>query len=88
MRWKNSNRNGNSFGSVMKSGVEMKGHGKKRRDEFVQERNWSAKYSPNHIDNGLLRFYLTPLRSSRRGGPGKIKSDGSHSIVRSVMRPH
>lgn len=88
MRWKNSNRNGNSFGSVMKSGVEMKGHGKKRRDEFVQERNWSAKYSPNHIDNGLLRFYLTPLRSSRRGGPGKIKSDGSHSIVRSIMRPH
>ncbi|CBI30427.3 unnamed protein product, partial [Vitis vinifera] len=34
---------------------------------FVLERNRSARYSPNNIDNGLLRFYLTPLRSSRRG---------------------
>ncbi|KAL2554577.1 hypothetical protein Fot_08196 [Forsythia ovata] len=84
--WRNSNRIGNSFGGVKKSDVVMNGHGKKKRDEFMLERNQSARYSPNHIDNGLLRFYLTPLRRSRRGGPGKIKPNSSHSIARSVMR--
>nr|GMC69286.1 UPF0503 protein At3g09070, chloroplastic-like [Ipomoea batatas] len=64
--WRNSNYMGGSFGTGRKSSVEMNGHGKKRRDDFVLERNRSARYSPNHIDNGLLRFYLTPLRGSRR----------------------
>ncbi|KAL2533832.1 Protein of unknown function (DUF740) [Abeliophyllum distichum] len=50
--WRNSNRIGNSFGGVKKSDV-MNGHRKKRRDEFALERNQSARYSPNHIDNGF-----------------------------------
>ncbi|KAH6798210.1 hypothetical protein C2S52_022764 [Perilla frutescens var. hirtella] len=78
-------RNGGSFGgSMRKSG----GPGKKRRDEFVLEKNRSARYSPNHVDNGLLRFYLTPMRSSSRrgGGLGKIKPNTSNSIARSVLR--
>ncbi|KAJ4971849.1 hypothetical protein NE237_004948 [Protea cynaroides] len=76
---------GGSFGGLRRSGRESNGHGKKR-DEFVLERNRSARYSPNNLDNGLLRFYLTPLRSSRRNGSGKSKSKNSHSIARSVLR--
>lgn len=74
-------RNGVSFGSMRKSG-------KKRRDEFVLEKNRSARYSPSHVDNGLLRFYLTPMRSSSRraNGLGKIKPNNSSSIARSVLR--
>ncbi|KAL4557865.1 hypothetical protein LXL04_036059 [Taraxacum kok-saghyz] len=54
------------------------------------ERNRSARFSPNHIDNGLLRFYLAPLSGSRRGGigiaTGKSRpSNGSHSIARSML---
>ncbi|KAI3759891.1 hypothetical protein L1987_50275 [Smallanthus sonchifolius] len=65
--------------------------GKNRRtgDEFVLERNHSARYSPNHIDNGLLRFYLAPLSGSRRSGIGiSTKSrpmSNSHSIARSML---
>ncbi|KAL0344484.1 UNVERIFIED_CONTAM: protein OCTOPUS-like [Sesamum radiatum] len=84
--WRNANHIGGSFGSMRKSGVEMNGHGKKKRDDFVLEKNRSARYSPNHVDNGLLRFYLTPMRSSRRGALGKIKPNNSHSIARSVLR--
>ncbi|KAJ8533041.1 hypothetical protein K7X08_015930 [Anisodus acutangulus] len=86
--WRHSNGIGGSFGgSVRKSGVEMNGgHVKKKRDDFVLERNRSARYSPNHIDNGLLRFYLTPMRGSRRGLPGKSRPNGSHSIARSLLR--
>ncbi|KAL2484801.1 UPF0503 protein [Abeliophyllum distichum] len=85
--WRNSSHIGGSFGSTRKPVVDMNGgNGKKRRDEFVLERNRSARYSPNHFDNGLLRFYLTPMRGSRRGGQGKIKPNSSHSIARSVLR--
>ncbi|XP_011095213.1 UPF0503 protein At3g09070, chloroplastic [Sesamum indicum] len=83
--WRNANHIGGSFASMRKSAVEMNGHGKKR-NEFVLEKNRSARYSPNHLDNGLLRFYLTPMRSSRRGGLAKVKPNTSHSIARSVLR--
>ncbi|KAJ9185330.1 hypothetical protein P3X46_004976 [Hevea brasiliensis] len=76
--WRNSNGlGGGSFGSARKSSVETNGHGRKKRDEFVLERNRSARYSPNNIDNGLLRFYLTPMRSSRRG----IEVQGIHQTT-------
>ncbi|WCJ28426.1 hypothetical protein M5689_010125 [Euphorbia peplus] len=86
--WRNSSTNG-SIGGGRKSNVEMSnGHGRKKRDEFIIERNRSARYSPNNIDNGLLRFYLTPMRSSssRRVGWGKSKSSHAQSIARSVLR--
>ncbi|CAI0424361.1 unnamed protein product [Linum tenue] len=88
-----------SFGSGRKSNVETCsnngfGIGRKKREEFVLERNRSARYSPSSVDNGLLRFYLTPLRGSRRapasgsggGGWGKAKTNQAHSIARSVLR--
>lgn len=88
--WRNSNGLGGSFSSnARKNNVETNGNGKKRRDEFVLERNRSsARYSPNNMDNGLLRFYLTPLRGSRRGGvgTGKTRANQAHSIARSVLR--
>ncbi|PIN02766.1 hypothetical protein CDL12_24719 [Handroanthus impetiginosus] len=85
--WRNANHIGGSFGgSTRKSSLETNGNGKKKREEFVLEKNRSARYSPNHVDNGLLRFYLTPMRSSRRGGLGKIKPNNSNSIARSVLR--
>lgn len=86
--WRNSHNFGSgvSFGSARKSNVETNGHGRKKRDEFVLERNRSARYSPNSVDNGLLRFYLTPLRNSRRNGWGKSRSNHAQSIARSVLR--
>ncbi|XP_038978509.1 protein OCTOPUS-like [Phoenix dactylifera] len=84
-----SSFNGNGgFGSMRRSGVETNGHGKKRREEFVLERNRSARYSPSHFDNGLLRFYLTPMRSSsrRNGGSGKGGHMSSHSFTRRMLR--
>ncbi|ERN09683.1 hypothetical protein AMTRI_Chr08g202340 [Amborella trichopoda] len=61
----------------------------KKRDEIVIERNRSARYSPGHhnIDNGLLRFYLTPMRSSRRSGhSGNNRLKDSNSFARTVLR--
>ncbi|KAJ6407772.1 hypothetical protein OIU84_011131 [Salix udensis] len=85
--WRNShNFGGGSFSSARKSSVETNGNGRKKRDEFVLERNRSARYSPNNMDNGLLRFYLTPMRNSRRNGWGKSKSSNAQSIARSVLR--
>ncbi|KAL4295490.1 hypothetical protein GQ457_12G008830 [Hibiscus cannabinus] len=45
-----------------------------------------ARYSPNNMDNGLLRFYLTPMRGSRRCGSGKNRASHAHSIARSLLR--
>ncbi|XP_041024763.1 protein OCTOPUS [Juglans microcarpa x Juglans regia] len=85
--WRNSHNFGGSFGSARKNGLEGSGSGKKKRDDqFVLERNRSARYSPTNIDNGLLRFYLTPMRSSWRSGLGKSRSNHAHSITRSVLR--
>ncbi|EXC01492.1 hypothetical protein L484_022069 [Morus notabilis] len=62
-------------------GVESKGNLLKSREEFMLQRNRSARYSPSNIDNGLLRFYLTPLRSHRRTQSGKSRLKSSHSTA-------
>ncbi|CAI9760612.1 unnamed protein product [Fraxinus pennsylvanica] len=86
--WRSSNHILGSYGSARKSDIQLNGHGKKSKDEFVLERNRSARYSPSHVDNGLLRFYLTPMRSSRRWGLAKVKPNSSQSISRSILRPY
>ncbi|KAF5737222.1 hypothetical protein HS088_TW13G00101 [Tripterygium wilfordii] len=83
--WRNSNGIGGPFGNLRKNGVETNGNGKERKDEIVLERNRSARYSPNDIDNGKLRFYLTPLRGSRRAGIMKSRANHAHSMARSVL---
>ncbi|KAG7017244.1 UPF0503 protein, chloroplastic, partial [Cucurbita argyrosperma subsp. argyrosperma] len=84
--WRSSSMMGGSFSSSRKSNAETNGNGKKKNEEPVLERNRSARHSPTNIDNGLLRFYLTSLRGSRRGGSGKVKPNQAQSIARSVLR--
>ncbi|VFQ71223.1 unnamed protein product [Cuscuta campestris] len=83
--WRTSSGHiGGSFGSARKSSVEVNGNAKKGKEDFVLERNRSARYSPNHFDNGLLRFYLTPLSGSRRGKNNR--KNATHSFARSILR--
>ncbi|XP_076901619.1 uncharacterized protein LOC143556077 [Bidens hawaiensis] len=44
---------------------------KPQRDDFRSDKN---NPPPNHVNNGFLRFYLTPLRASRRSGTGAFMS--------------
>ncbi|KAF1877141.1 hypothetical protein Lal_00015802 [Lupinus albus] len=81
--WRNSQSIGGSFGTLKRNASQNNGHGKKGKDEFVLERNKSARYSSKDIDNGLLRLYLTP--SSRRNGSTK-SSNQSYSISRTAPR--
>ncbi|GER55825.1 hypothetical protein STAS_33510 [Striga asiatica] len=71
----NNNNNGrrSDFGGV----------DKKRNNN---NNNNNARYSPSNLDNGLLRFYLTPMRANRRGGMGRVKPANPHLVGRSVMR--
>ncbi|XP_059296498.1 protein OCTOPUS-like [Lycium ferocissimum] len=78
--WRNSTNIGGSFGTVRNLGIDTNGNSKKK-DDFVLERNRSARYSPNHVDNGFLRFHFAPMRGSRRGLPAQNRSNG-----RSVLR--
>ncbi|GLT33077.1 hypothetical protein SLA2020_076950 [Shorea laevis] len=61
---------------------ETKDDSEKRRENVVSQQNRSVRYSPNNLDNGLLRFYLTPLRSYRRSksGKGMLKSTQSAGV--------
>ncbi|KAM7270807.1 hypothetical protein ACFE04_030021 [Oxalis oulophora] len=77
----------NFGGSLKKNGFETNGHGKKKRDEALPERNRSGRYSPDNIENGLLRFNLTPMRGSQISGLGKSsRSNQAQSITKSVLR--
>ena len=86
--WRNSYDIGGSFGGIKNGSVETNGssHGGKKREDFVLERNRSARYSPRHTENGMLRPHLTPKRGSRSGGSGKPKPAYSHSFVKSALR--
>ncbi|CAO2825186.1 unnamed protein product [Amaranthus hypochondriacus] len=57
-----------------------------RNETVVLQRNQSARHSPNHLDNGLLRFYLTPSKSRRRNRLGRSRLNNSKSLVRNVLR--
>ncbi|XVF19926.1 hypothetical protein REPUB_Repub11eG0153400 [Reevesia pubescens] len=69
---------GSSFYGM--SMIESKGDGEKRRDNLMLQHNRSLRYSPNNLDNGLLRFYLTPLRSYRRSQSGRSRLRNSNSV--------
>ncbi|RRT48432.1 hypothetical protein B296_00042374, partial [Ensete ventricosum] len=77
------------FGGMKNSSTKPNGNHKKKRDEFGLERNRSARYSPNHVDNGMLRFYLTPMRNSRRTGvSGSGRQIPSQYFTRSMLGLH
>ncbi|KAL2508286.1 hypothetical protein Fot_31933 [Forsythia ovata] len=75
---------GSSYGrrSVDNSGVRAY----KGREEFMLERNTSAKYSSMDLDNGVVPFYMTPLRSFRSIKGGKFKQENSNSITGNVLQ--
>ncbi|KAL5227708.1 hypothetical protein ABZP36_015973 [Zizania latifolia] len=87
--------NSGGLGSSRRSHVDVSSCAR-RRDEHVLERNRSARYSPpGRVDNGMLRFYLTPMRSgsARRGGGGVLPGKAgrqltSQSFARSLLRMH
>lgn len=59
---------------------------KKGTEEFVLERNKSAKYSLSNFDKGLLRFYLPPFRGYRsKSGKSRLRKS-SLSIAEEVLR--
>ncbi|CAL5202470.1 unnamed protein product [Lathyrus oleraceus] len=53
------------------AGPETKGNVLNGRQELTLQRNRSVRYSSSNVDTGLLRFYLTPLKSYRRSRSGK-----------------
>ncbi|KAE8732652.1 Detected protein of unknown function [Hibiscus syriacus] len=64
--------------------TDAKGNGPKRRDNHMLQPNRSVRYSTNNLDNGLLRFYLTPLRGYRRSKSGS-RLRNSNSIGGSIL---
>ncbi|PKA52493.1 UPF0503 protein [Apostasia shenzhenica] len=75
------------FTSMRRSSSEEPSGQKKKYKDFALDKNRSARYSPSHVDNGLLRFYLTPMRGSRRnGGFVRNKFSSPHSFASSIMR--
>ena len=91
--------NSGGLGSSRRSYVDVNGNVRRRGGEepqaqpHVLERNRSARHSPpGRVDNGMLRFYLTPLRSAsgRRGATGLPANGGRHlrsqSLARSMLR--
>ncbi|XP_010558360.1 PREDICTED: UPF0503 protein At3g09070, chloroplastic [Tarenaya hassleriana] len=78
-------------------GLGFGGSGRKSNGGWL-ERNRSSRYLPKDGENGMLRFYLTPVKGGRRstagggggGGGGWEKTAAranshGHSIARSVM---
>lgn len=76
---------GSSFYGTSMPECNSKGDGEKRRDNSMLQQNRSVRYSPNNLDHGLLRFYLTPLRSYRRSKSGRSKLRNSNSVSGTVL---
>ncbi|XP_027336804.1 protein OCTOPUS-like [Abrus precatorius] len=51
--------------------------------KFMLQRNRNVRCSPNNVDTGLLRFYLTPLKSYRRSRSGKSSLKDMNSTTTS-----
>ncbi|KAL6508035.1 hypothetical protein OROGR_024230 [Orobanche gracilis] len=82
--WRRANQFGGPFENARRSNVEMYVNSGNRSD-FALDKNRNVRHSPSNLDNGLLRFYLTPMRNNRRGGTGKIKPANSSLVARSVV---
>ncbi|XP_057431925.1 protein OCTOPUS-like [Lotus japonicus] len=73
-----------SGGLVNGLGVpETKGNVLNGRQELMLPKNRSVRHSSNNVDAGLLRFYLTPLKSYRRSRSGMSSLKDSFSTARS-----
>ncbi|CDP09148.1 unnamed protein product [Coffea canephora] len=56
------------------------------REEFVLGRNHRATYASSNLDDGVLPFYLTPLRTSWNGKSRRDKLQDSHFVDGSLLR--
>lgn len=67
--------------------AETRDYGKKSREDSGVERNRNATmYSPSNLENGLLRFHLTPSWSHRKkSGRSRLRNSDSIS-TRSMFR--
>ncbi|XP_062180858.1 protein OCTOPUS-like [Phragmites australis] len=72
--------NSGGLGSSRRSCVDAYGNVKRRREECALDRNRSARYSPGHADNGMLRFYLTPMRSASGRQTGVLPAKGGRQL--------
>lgn len=70
----------NGFGVSATKGQVLNG-----RQKFMLQKNRSVRYSPSNVDSGLLRFYLTPLKSYRRSRSAKGSLKNSNSTARSFF---
>lgn len=66
-------------------GPETKGSVLNGRQELMLPRNRSVRYSSSNVDTGLLRFYLTPLKSYRRSRSGKSSLRDLNSTARNSL---
>jgi hypothetical protein len=78
--WSSFSSNNGGLGSSRRSYKDA--HGKRRREECAAlERYRSARHSPgNNADNGLLRFYLTPIRSASIRWTGVLSVKGGRQL--------
>ncbi|KAE9594143.1 hypothetical protein Lalb_Chr18g0050681 [Lupinus albus] len=56
------------------------------RQELMIHRDRSIRHSPNNADNGLLRFYLTPLKSYRGSRSGRSGLKDLNPTARSLIK--
>ncbi|CAN6350837.1 unnamed protein product [Urochloa humidicola] len=76
-----SNSGGGGLGSSRRSYVDAHGNVKRRREECAAlERNRSARHSPGQADNGMLRFYLTPMRSASGRRAAVLPAKGGRQL--------
>lgn len=64
--------------------VEARGLSMRTREECILQRNQSIKYSSNNVDSGLLRFYLTPVRSYRSKSM-KSRLRKAHAVAKGAI---
>ncbi|XP_042438543.1 uncharacterized protein LOC122024075 [Zingiber officinale] len=70
--------------SMNAANADMKSE-RRMKNEFKLGRSRSVHYSsPGNLDYGLLRFYLTPLRSSRRS-TSKVRRKNTHYFGRGIF---
>lgn len=62
------------------------GHSYLDREQSVLDRNWSARYPHNHLETGVLRLNLPPLKAYKRNNVEKSRFNRSNSMARTILK--
>ncbi|CAI9106912.1 OLC1v1006159C1 [Oldenlandia corymbosa var. corymbosa] len=65
---------------LMSSAEKSECINKRSKEDFVLEINQSSKHASSNLEDDVLPFYLTPLRTSRSRRSGRNKLQNSHII--------